>query len=50
VDAYLNTSVEKEIKKLLDRGGVVGGTSAGATIQGSYLVRGRARRRRQERR
>ena len=25
---------------LLERGGVIGGTSAGATIQGSYLVRG----------
>ncbi len=39
-DSYLNTRTEKEIKKLLDRGGVVGGSSAGATIQGSYLVRG----------
>jgi cyanophycinase len=41
-DAYLNTAVEREIKKLLERGGVVGGSSAGATIQGSYLVRGAA--------
>lgn len=40
VDAYLGTAVEREIKALLDRGGVVGGSSAGATIQGSYLVRG----------
>ena len=39
-DAYLGTSVEREIKALLTRGGVVGGSSAGATIQGSYLVRG----------
>lgn len=39
-DAYLGTAVEKEIKALLARGGVVGGSSAGATIQGSYLVRG----------
>lgn len=39
-DSYLGTRTEKEIKKLLDRGGVVGGSSAGATIQGSYLVRG----------
>jgi cyanophycinase len=39
-DAYLNTAVEREIKALLARGGVVGGSSAGATIQGSYLVRG----------
>lgn len=40
VDAYLGTRVEKEIKALLARGGIVGGSSAGATIQGSYLVRG----------
>jgi cyanophycinase len=40
VDAYLGTAVELEIKSLLARGGVVGGSSAGATIQGSFLVRG----------
>lgn len=40
VDAYLGTAVEREIKELLSRGGVVGGGSAGATIQGSFLVRG----------
>jgi cyanophycinase len=40
VDAYLNTRTQREIFNLLARGGVVGGTSAGATIQGSYLVRG----------
>jgi cyanophycinase len=39
-DAYLDTAVEREIKSLLARGGVVGGSSAGATIQGSFLVRG----------
>jgi cyanophycinase len=39
-DAYLGTRVEQEIKALLARGGVVGGSSAGATIQGSFLVRG----------
>ena len=39
-DAYLGTAVEREIKALLGRGGVVGGGSAGATIQGSFLVRG----------
>jgi len=39
-DAYLDTAVEREIKWLLARGGVVGGSSAGATIQGSFLVRG----------
>jgi cyanophycinase len=40
VDSYLNTRTEKEIWNVLARGGVVGGSSAGATIQGSYLVRG----------
>jgi cyanophycinase len=39
-DAYLHTRVHEEILALLQRGGVVGGSSAGATIQGSYLVRG----------
>ncbi len=40
VDSYLNTKTEKEIFNLLDRGGVVGGSSAGASIQASYLLRG----------
>lgn len=40
VDAYLNTRTHRELENLLERGGVIGGTSAGATIQGSYLVRG----------
>jgi len=40
VDAYLGTRVLHEIKALLARGGIVGGSSAGATIQGSFLVRG----------
>jgi cyanophycinase len=39
-DAYLDTAVEEGIKGLLARGGVVFGSSAGATIQGSFLVRG----------
>jgi len=39
-DAYLDTRTHRELQKLLDRGGVVGGTSAGATILGSFLVRG----------
>ena len=39
-DAYLDTRTLKEIFKLLDRGGAVGGGSAGATVQGSYMVRG----------
>lgn len=40
VDAYLGTRTVKELFKVLDRGGVIGGGSAGATIQGSFLVRG----------
>jgi cyanophycinase len=40
VDSYLNTRVHRELFALLERGGVIGGSSAGATIQGSYLVRG----------
>lgn len=39
-DAYLNTLTQKECNNLLSRGGVIGGTSAGATIQGSFMVRG----------
>jgi cyanophycinase len=39
-DAYLGTAVEREIKALLARGGVVIGGSAGASIQASFLVRG----------
>jgi len=39
-DAYLHTRTQREVIALLERGGVVGGSSAGATIQGSYLVRG----------
>jgi len=37
VQAYLNTRTERAINDLLDRGGVVGGESAGAMIQGSWL-------------
>ncbi len=40
VDAYAGTPVEEAIRGVLERGGVIGGSSAGATIQGSYLVRG----------
>ena len=40
VDSYAGTRTEAEIKAVLARGGVVGGTSAGASIQASYLVRG----------
>jgi cyanophycinase len=40
VDAYKNTLTEKMLWRVIERGGVIGGTSAGATIQGSYLARG----------
>ena len=40
VNAYMNTLTHLELLALLHRGGVIAGTSAGATIQGSYLVRG----------
>ena len=40
VDAYKDTKTEAMIREVLDRGGVIGGSSAGATIQGSYLARG----------
>ncbi|WP_400077942.1 cyanophycinase [Winogradskyella sp. R77965] len=39
-DSYLNTKTHDALNKVLDRGGVIGGSSAGATIQGSYLARG----------
>lgn len=40
VDSYWNTKVVDECWKLLQRDGIIGGSSAGATIQGSYLARG----------
>ena len=40
VDSYLGTRTHRELTALLARGGVIAGSSAGATIQGSYLVRG----------
>ncbi len=40
VDSYVNTRTYREFHKVLERGGVIGGSSAGATIQGEYLVRG----------
>ncbi|WP_338870345.1 cyanophycinase [Spirosoma sp. SC4-14] len=39
-DSYLNTLAHKEFNGVLSRGGIIGGTSAGATIQGSFMVRG----------
>lgn len=40
-NTYLGTLTEKEIRAVFKRGGVVGGNSAGAIIQGSFIVRGR---------
>jgi cyanophycinase len=40
VDSYAKTRTLQEFSKVLERGGVIGGSSAGATIQGEYLVRG----------
>jgi cyanophycinase len=39
-DSYLNTLTQREFQAVLDRGGVIGGSSAGASIQGSFLIRG----------
>jgi cyanophycinase len=40
MDSYLHTLTHKELTGVLSRGGVIGGSSAGATALGSYLVRG----------
>jgi cyanophycinase len=40
VDSYANTLTLREFRRVLERGGVIGGSSAGASIQGDYLVRG----------
>lgn len=40
VDAYEGTKAGELFHDVLRRGGVIGGSSAGATIQGEYLVRG----------
>lgn len=42
-DSYLGTRTEAALQGVLDRGGVIGGSSAGASIQGSYLARGDTR-------
>jgi cyanophycinase len=39
-DTYCGTRTEQALFALLARGGLVAGSSAGATIQGSFLVRG----------
>ena len=40
VDSYAGTLAYDGFHGVLGRGGVIGGSSAGATIQGEYLVRG----------
>jgi cyanophycinase len=40
VDQYEDTRMLAAFRDVLARGGVIGGGSAGATIQGEYLVRG----------
>ena len=42
-DSYLQTRTHKALQGLLERSGVVAGSSAGASIQGSFLVRGDTR-------
>jgi len=39
-DSYLNTLTHQAFLDVLQRGGVIAGTSAGASIQGSFLWRG----------
>ncbi len=43
VDAYAGTKTEEALRQVLERGGVLGGSSAGASILGSFLVRGDTR-------
>jgi cyanophycinase len=38
---FLGTPALRELRGVLGRGGVIGGNSAGAIIQGSFIVRGR---------
>jgi cyanophycinase len=40
VDAYLGTQAEQLFRDVLRRGGVIGGSSAGASIQSQYMPRG----------
>src|SRR5262249_48782460 len=40
VDSYLHTRTQREVERVLERNGVVGGSSAGASILASYMVRG----------
>ena len=40
VSPYRGTAVEREFKKLLERGGVIGGTSAGAAVMSDVMIEG----------
>jgi cyanophycinase len=40
VDSYAHTRTQREVERVLERGGVVAGSSAGASILSSYMVRG----------
>ncbi len=40
VDSYQNTEAHRLMHLVLERGGVIGGSSAGASIQGDYMPRG----------
>jgi cyanophycinase len=40
VSAYRGTAVERELLKVLARGGVIGGTSAGASVMSSVMILG----------
>jgi cyanophycinase len=40
MNAYRGTAVEGELHKLLERGGVIGGTSAGAAVMGLPMIAG----------
>jgi cyanophycinase len=40
VDSYAGTLAEKRFHEVLSRGGVIGGSSAGASIQSEYMPRG----------
>ena len=42
VDSYANTRTERGFHSVLARGGVIGGSSAGASILSSYMLRGGA--------
>ena len=39
-DAFLGTETVAAMQRLLDRGGVIGGSSAGAQVQSSFMTRG----------